>query len=81
MPNLKALNLFPRHRDEPSAFTPEEENAANRAHDTAAKRVPHFWHMVPPGFDKRLEDDELDRLVWAHIERLETAKVVTEKAI
>jgi hypothetical protein len=70
MDNGKTLRVT----NDNGAFTPEEILALNRAHDAKFDRetrtrrgIPEYFIPVPDGFDKTLDNDALNALVWPTI--------------
>lgn len=52
-------------------ITPDEIAEFNRRYDAEQRKLPPHLIPVPQGFDKRLDDEQLDPLVWASIRERE----------
>lgn len=53
--------------DGSGVISPEEIAEFNLRYDANARKLPQHFIPVPPGFDKRLDNAELDPMVWTSI--------------
>lgn len=53
--------------DGSGVISPDEIAEFNRRFDAARGKLPQHFILVPPGFDKRLDDGELNPMVWDSI--------------
>ena len=68
------MSRTPQYPPDTGLISPDQIAEFNRRYDAERRKLPQYFVSVPPGFDKRLKDAELDLLVWDHIRKVDAER-------